>query len=120
LGDLTQYFDNDEFECGCGCGFDAIDWTLVNLLNTARRHLKRPIIIKSGCRCSEHNKKEGGKPNSSHLSALAADIKAKNSRYRFLLLEELFKLGFNRIGIAKTFIHVDIDPTKPKEVAFLY
>jgi hypothetical protein len=28
--------------------------------------------------------------------------------------------GFNRIGIAPTFIHVDNDPSKPEDVIWLY
>jgi hypothetical protein len=28
--------------------------------------------------------------------------------------------GFNRLGIAKTFIHVDNDPGKPEDTVWLY
>jgi hypothetical protein len=32
----------------------------------------------------------------------------------------LFDAGFGRIGIAKTFIHVDVDPDKPFDVMWVY
>jgi hypothetical protein len=35
-------------------------------------------------------------------------------------LDALFALGIRRIGIAKTFIHFDLDDTKPPKVAWLY
>lgn len=89
-------------------------------LDEAREIAEIPFIINSAYRTKEHNKKVGGKPNSSHLKGLAVDIKATDSRTRFLVLQALISVGFNRIGIAKTFIHVDDDESKSKEVAWLY
>lgn len=89
-------------------------------LDEAREIAEIPFIINSAYRTKEHNKKVGGKPNSSHLRGLAVDIKATDSRTRFLVLQALISVGFNRIGIAKTFIHVDDDESKSKEVAWLY
>jgi hypothetical protein len=36
------------------------------------------------------------------------------------IVGSLLEAGFNRIGIADTFIHVDNDPTKPEEVMWKY
>ena len=89
-------------------------------LDDAREYANIPFHINSAYRTKEHNAKIGGKPNSSHLKGLAVDIKATDSRTRFLVLQALISVGFNRIGIAKTFIHVDDDESKSKEVAWLY
>lgn len=45
-----------------------------NVLQPLRNHLGCPVIVTSGYRCQELNKKIGGKPNSQHLKGLAADF----------------------------------------------
>ena len=89
-------------------------------LDEAREFAGIPFIINSAYRSPEHNAKIGGKPNSSHLKGLAVDIKATDSRTRFLVLEALISVGFNRIGIADTFIHVDLSKDKSQQVIWTY
>lgn len=45
-----------------------------NVLQPLRNHLGCPVIVTSGFRCAELNKKIGGKPNSHHLMGYAADF----------------------------------------------
>lgn len=89
-------------------------------LDEAREYAGIPFIINSAWRSEEDNKRVGGKPNSSHLKGLAVDIKATGSRQRGLILDALRSVGFSRIGIAKTFIHVDMDFDKDQDVTWLY
>ena len=137
MGDLTENFSKSEFVCKCGCGEDRISADFVERLQLARNTFGRSLTITSGCRCPEHNKKEGGKENSSHLvkernvdgtgwtgglqeTCLASDILCKSSRDRFKLIGCLLGAGIRRLGIAEEFIHVDIDPDKDDQVAWLY
>lgn len=46
----------------------------VNLLQPTREHLKRPLFVTSGYRCTELNSAIGGVKNSQHIHGLAADI----------------------------------------------
>lgn len=91
-------------------------------LNLARSIANIPFVINSGYRTPEHNKREGGTPDSSHIKGYAADIKVTDSRSRAIILDALFKAGFDRIGInfEKGFIHVDSDPNKPPNVVWGY
>ena len=89
-------------------------------LDKAREYADLPFIINSAYRSPEHNAKVGGKPGSSHLKGLAVDISAKDSRTRFLILDALFAVGFTRIGIADSFIHVDSDIDKSQNVIWTY
>lgn len=111
-----KYFEKEDFTCKCGCGFNIINPTLTQLLDQAREIAKTAFTVNCGCRCLKHNKEVGGEDNSSHLRGLACDISAKTSVQRFAILSALIKVGFNRIGIYKTFIHCDIDSTLPKNV----
>ena len=45
-----------------------------NVLQPLRDYLGCPVIVTSGFRCAELNKKIGGKPNSHHLMGYAADF----------------------------------------------
>ena len=89
-------------------------------LDKAREKAGIPFKINSAFRTPEHNAGVGGKPNSSHLRGLAVDISVTDSRTRFIVLEALIKVGFNRIGVAKSFIHVDDDKEKSDRVVWVY
>jgi hypothetical protein len=68
----------------------------------------------------------GGKPKtetskgSSHMYGLAADIRCTNSTDRFHLIFLLQETGFQRIGVADTFIHIDLDFDKSQQVMWTY
>lgn len=111
-------FKLEEFECSC-CQENNISFDFVEELDKARSEAGIPFVIESGYRCAEHNKKVGGVENSAHTQGLAADIVVNSSQARYKLLQALLP-RFRRIGIGKTFIHVDDDPTKPQEVCWLY
>ena len=80
MGDLSENFDLDEFECKCGCGFDTVDQELVDILEEIRSHFKTMyggrvrVKVNSGCRCPDHNLSVGGSQSSQHLLGTAADI----------------------------------------------
>jgi len=75
----------------------------------------KPVIVLSGNRCEEENKRIGGFPGSGHIPAPdgeAADIKVIGiSPIKLGLIAE--KVGGLRIGIAKWGIHVDVKPPSP-------
>lgn len=115
-----KFFTKAEFACKCGCGKNNISPDLITKLDEARDMYHQPMTIESGSRCSAWNKHEGGKRTSAHLKGLAADIRCTAPRDRFRLLNIFYILGFKRIGIGRTFIHVDISKELDPEVTWLY
>ena len=97
-----------------------MDSTFVGMLDNARKSSSVPFKINSAYRSEKHNQRVGGKKNSSHLVGKAADISCTDSRSRWIIISALQKAGFNRIGIAKTFIHVDSDEDKAADVIWTY
>lgn len=89
-------------------------------LDKAREFANIPFIINSAYRSPEQNARVGGKPNSSHLRGLAVDIRANDSSTRYIVLNALINVGFNRIGVASSFIHVDDDKEKSNNVIWTY
>jgi len=118
----APYFKEIEMTCKCGCGFDAINEKLMDMLMNVRIDYGKPIIINSACRCKKHNSAVGGKADSSHLTGSAIDVRCVTSSERFELIRLFIKHGFKRIGInyEKGFIHVDIDQAKPSPAIFKY
>lgn len=116
-----KFFDLSEFGCPC-CGKNNMQDDFLAKLVCARGIAQVPFIINSGCRCKAHNKSEDvkGSVTSSHLLGCAVDIHVKNSRARRFILSGLILAGFHRIGIGKTFIHVDTDSGKDANVIWLY
>ena len=97
----------------------------MEMLQHARDLANRPFVVTSGYRTKEYNEriyKELGKPptNSAHLRGYAADIACGSSSLRFTIIKAAITAGFKRIGIGKTFVHLDCDPSLPNEVTWLY
>lgn len=120
MGDLTANFNRAEFACHCGCGKANISPALVAILQQIREAAGRPLTIESGVRCFDHNIKVGGKPNSAHTRGLAVDIVCTDSRQRHELVNLALQAGISRIGIGKTFVHIDIDTSLAPRVIWLY
>lgn len=111
-------FNDYEFTCKCGCGLNNINHEFVEKLNKAREIALIPFSLNSACRCEKYNasKKVKGSKSSSHLKGLAVDIRVISSTDRFKIINSLNSVGFNRIGVYKNFIHVDIDHDKTNNV----
>ena len=116
-----RYFSLDEFDSpdlpGSG---EFMNQDFIDLLDKARERAGVPFRITSGYRSEQHNKDVGGVKNSSHRYGLAADISCVNSARRFLIIEALLYVGFTRIGVADTFIHVDLSIDKPQNLIWTY
>ncbi len=107
---MTKYFKEIEYK---------MDKDFLAKLDKAREYAKMPFVINSAYRSPDHPESIKN-PSSSHIKGLAVDIKATDSRTRYKVLDALMSVGFNRIGIADTFIHVDDDKDKSSNVIWTY
>jgi len=112
---IKEFVSPDLFGSGIFMKLDFLE-----MLDETRELADIPFIINSGYRTKKHNKKVGGKADSSHTSGNAADIKCEDSISRFKIIEAALRAGFTRIGIAKTFIHLDNDINKVQNVIWTY
>ena len=119
--DFHLYFEYSEFDSPDQVGsYEHMNVDFLNKLAQARKIAAVGFKITSGYRSPAHNEKVGGVPNSSHTLGHAVDIYAPTSRQKYLIINSLLQAGFNRIGVAKNFIHVDDDPSKNEDVIFTY
>ena len=116
-----RYFERSEFDSPDVKGSGAeMDTNFLRLLDELRHQCGFAFVINSGYRTRAHNKKVGGSPNSSHMKGLAVDIACRSSAERYLIVKHAFELGFSRIGIANSFVHIDNDAEKPLQVIWTY
>lgn len=110
---ITKNFKLSEFQCRGGSQLVKIDSKLVNLLQILRDRLDTPLVVNSGYRTPEYNKKVNGINNSLHVQGKAADISKRNLSISDSSLVSICKeIGFNGIIIYDTFIHLDTGDNK--------
>ena len=121
---MTEHFSSQEMSCKCGyayCTAGAMDEGFMVKLERLRVNYGIPMKINSGVRCPKHNEAIGGSVTSSHLCGMAADISIIGASARSDFLGVIYETKiFTRIGIAKTFIHVDSDPSKRSKKVWVY
>ena len=99
-------FTPDEVKCQ-HCGELKISSSLMDLIQTARAELG-PLSITSGYRCSEHNNNISSTgPSGPHTTGKSLDISVRDSKHRKELIT-YFAPKVPGLGIAKSFIHIDI------------
>ena len=120
---VLNYFNFQEFdspdEIGSGMPTDQggkMNKEFLFKLDEARMLAGTPFKITSGYRTEAHNKKVKGVKGSSHTKGCAVDIAVNSGLQRSAIVCALAKVGFTRIGIAKTFVHVDLDKEKQNSI----
>ena len=110
-----KHFSTDEFKCKCSkqceIGMDAV---LLEALEALREAYGAPITVTSGYRCPAHNATVGGHPRSAHMAGLAVDVHGADlKRLTELALSMTCFIG---VGIARGFLHLDVQPRTKRKV----
>jgi hypothetical protein len=95
---------------------------LLERLNKFRKEYAKPMIVVSGYRQSNHNRKIGGAPNSAHLSCQAADFAdVDRTLTKFCTNEVLqkFDLYMEDPSHTPTWVHLQTRPTKSGRRIFI-
>ena len=121
-----KYFKLSEFDSPDQKGSGSkMNGAFLDKLDNARNIAGVPFKITSGFRTQEHHEaiyqKLGKKPTrSAHLTGHAADIATGDSVQKYKIIAALIKAGFNRLGIAENFIHVDDSPDHTPNCIWTY
>ena len=114
-GKLSTHFSKREFECSCGiCAEQQISLELVDRLEKVRLTVGLPLIITSAYRCARKQTQlrsqglETSSGKSSHEEGQAADVVCSDMKKLELACLSLF----DNVGIASSFIHVDVRARK--------
>lgn len=110
---MFKYFKLKDFDCQV-TGNNAMDLEFIHRLDALREACGFPFIVTSGYRDPIEHPIEAKKAKpGTHAKGIAADIYVNGGAQRRMVVEKALKMGFNGIGVAKNFVHVDIRETKP-------
>ena len=82
----------------------------MDVVQSLRAWLNRPLIINSFYRSEQHNAAVGGAEYSMHQLGLAADCRISDPAEQDAFAREARARGCNGIKIYKTFVHIDMRP----------
>jgi len=102
-----DYFTKEEFDCQYS-GENEMSDDLLLAVDLLRGKCGFPFVITSGYRSKDHPIEREKEKAGTHAQGIAADIKVTNGTQRYKIIEEAIKMGFTGIGIAGSFVHVDI------------
>ena len=105
---VPKYFTEKEFKA-VGCSLSDMSEELLRMLDVAREKAGIPFIITSALRTEQDELSHGRSGNSAHTRGRAVDIACSSSWHRWRIVSAAIEAGFHRIGIADTYIHLDID-----------
>lgn len=116
-----KYFSEGEFRrCEPPCSINDMDADFLAILDNVREEAGIPLVINCAYRSKAHDLSKGRSGNSAHTKGLAVDIRANTSATRYKIVAAALALGITRIGIGRTFVHIDNDATLPQGVMFDY
>lgn len=107
-----KYFKVSDFDCQ-ETGENEMDEEFLLKLDELRAVCGFPFIITSGYRSPKHSIEAAKASPGTHAQGIAADIRARNGAERHIIVKNAMAMGFNGIGVAKSFIHVDVRTTTP-------
>lgn len=111
--DWSKYpnFNESEFRCR-HTGKCEMQPEFMQRLQALRVEYGKPMTITSGYRHWTHpTEAKKGHTTGEHTRGLCADIACTDGRARYELITLALKHGFNRIGIAKNFVHLGLGGT---------
>lgn len=118
---MSKYFAPSEFvKCNPSCSITQMDEGFLALMDCVREAAGIPLVINSAYRSKKWELLHGRTGNSAHTKGLALDIRCNTSQNRYKIVKAALSCGIRRIGIGKSFVHLDNDATLPQGVIWDY
>jgi len=109
---MYKYFKIEDFDCQ-ETGNNKMAEAFIHKLDELREACGFPFIITSGYRDPSHSIEARKSKPGTHAMGIAADIKVNGGAQRYIIVKNALQQGFTGVGVAKTFIHVDVRDTTP-------
>lgn len=118
---MSKYFNPSEFKrCTPSCSIDQMDPAFLAKLDQLREKADIPLVLNSAYRSEAWEIRHGRAGTSAHCLGQAVDIRCNTYANRYKILKAALALGFRRVGVAKTYIHVDCSMAHAQDVIWDY
>ena len=107
-----RYFKLSDFDCQ-ETGNNEMSEEFLEKLDDLRHECGFPFIITSGYRDPSHSIEARKAKAGTHARGIASDIRINNGNEAYDIIKNAQSMGFTGIGLAKSFIHVDIRKGMP-------
>lgn len=117
----AKHFNESEFKaCTPKCSLQNMNQGTMNKLDRARELAGIPFVLNSAYRSVSYERSKGRTGTSAHTTGHAVDIRCNTSANRMKIVQACLQVGFRRIGISKTYVHVDDDFNHAQDVMWHY
>lgn len=117
----SKYFSEAEFrKCTPPCSIEDMEQDSLDLMDKMREDAGIPFVVNSAYRSVAYEKSKGRAGTSAHTFGVAWDIRCNTDKNRWKIVNSAIRNGVKRIGIAKTYIHLDTSLSHTQEVVWLY
>lgn len=117
----SKYFKEKEFAaCVPSCSLQDMKQHTMDKLDAAREAAGIPFILNSAYRSPAWEKAKGRTGTGAHPHGCGVDIRCNTNANRMKIIKACLAVGFTRIGIGKTYVHVDDDAEKTQNVIWHY
>ena len=118
---MSKYFAASEFRrCTPSCSIKQMDADFLALLDRVRERAGIPLVLNSAFRSREYERQMGRTGTSAHCNGKAVDIRCNTSQNRYKIIRAALECGICRIGVGKTYIHLDGSATHAQDVIWHY
>lgn len=107
-----MFFKRSDFNCQ-QTGENRMEDDFIYMLDELREKCGWPFFVTSGFRDPSHSVERKKPKGGTHTLGIAADIRVTNGKQRHEIVKHAMVMGFTGIGIAKTFVHVDMREDTP-------
>ena len=117
----AKHFKESEFKaCSPACSLQDMKQHTMDKLDAARALAGIPFVLNSAYRSPAWERSHGRTGTGAHPHGCGVDIRCNTSANRMKIIQSCLAVGFRRIGIGKTYIHVDDDETQAQNVIWHY
>lgn len=117
----SKYFKESEFKrCTPSCSLQDMDQEFMNKLDAVREDAGIPLVLTSAFRAKAWELKKGRTGSGDHPQGKGADIRCYSSQNRLKIIKSALKVGFDRVGISSSFVHLGDGDNLPENVIWLY
>ena len=118
---MSKYFSASEFrKCTPACKIEQMRPAFLETLDRVREAAGIPLVLNSAYRTPAYELKHGRTGTSAHTLGVAVDIRCNTSQNRDKIVRAAIECGITRIGIGKTYVHLDASRDHAQEVIWHY